>query len=68
MIASPPIALVYMGSYYDEGRTHTTYIWMLINTSMGAFIKCGYRFEVEMDDFFSSKVTLYLRTKENSAW
>jgi hypothetical protein len=37
LIASPPIVLVYMGSYYDGSMTHATYIGILMNTNMGAF-------------------------------
>jgi hypothetical protein len=48
IIASPPIALIYKGSYYDGSMIHATYIWMLMNTSMGVFIECGYGFEVGM--------------------
>jgi hypothetical protein len=33
MIVSPPIAIVYMGSYY-AGNTHATYIWVLMIMNM----------------------------------
>jgi hypothetical protein len=47
-IASPPIALVHIGSYCDRSMIHATYIWVLINTSMGAILECGYGSKVEM--------------------
>jgi hypothetical protein len=48
MIASPPIELVYMDSYYDRSMTHATYFWVLLNMGMGAFLKCGYGSKAEM--------------------
>jgi hypothetical protein len=42
MIASPPITMAYMESYYDKSMTHATYIWVLKILSKGAFI--GYRY------------------------
>jgi hypothetical protein len=42
MIASPPIAIAYMESYYAESMTHANYYWVLkILIIMGAFIGCG---------------------------
>jgi hypothetical protein len=48
MIASPPIVLVYMGSYYDGSMTHATYFWVLMNTNMDTFLECGYGFDTGM--------------------
>jgi hypothetical protein len=46
MIASPPIAVVYMGFYYVESMIHATYIWAIIIARMGVFIGCRYGSEM----------------------
>jgi hypothetical protein len=48
LIASPPIVLAYMGSYYDGSMTHATYFWVLIKTNMGVFLEYGYGSDVGM--------------------
>jgi hypothetical protein len=37
MIVCPPIAIVYMDSYYATSMIHAMYIWVLIVMSMGVF-------------------------------
>jgi hypothetical protein len=40
LIASSPIAIVYIGSYYVMNVIHATYIWNLMVLIVGVFIKC----------------------------
>jgi hypothetical protein len=42
MIASLPIGVVYMGSYYAGSMINASNIWVLMITRMGVFIGCGY--------------------------
>jgi hypothetical protein len=51
MVISPPIKIVYMGSYYADGMTHATNIWMLLILNMDVFIECGCESEMEMVAF-----------------
>jgi hypothetical protein len=49
MIASPSIAIVYIGSYYVGSMTHATYIWVFMNMNIGVFIECIIGSETRMD-------------------
>jgi hypothetical protein len=48
MIASPPVAITYIDSYYGKSMIHATYIWMLKFLNMGVSIEWGYESETEM--------------------
>ena len=64
MIASPPIALVYMDSYYDRSMTNATYFWVLMNTNMDVFLECGYGSDVGMGDstLCTTKLQIHIHT------
>jgi hypothetical protein len=59
MIVSPPIVIIFMGSYYARSMTHAIYIWVLMIMSTDVFIEYGYGSEMGMD-----ASTLILRTIE----
>jgi hypothetical protein len=53
IIVFPPIAIVYMESYYAGSMIHVTFIWVLMIINMGVFIECKYGFETGIAAFIS---------------
>jgi hypothetical protein len=48
VIICPPIAIVYIGSYYVMNMTHATNIWMFLLLMLGVFMKYGNKSHIEM--------------------